>query len=370
MYTTRQPPPQEPALSATALPSALPASPPRPQWAPPFAEIRDKRENGRYYTAGNPFDHPAFLAWAERARLRSATVLEPFAGANSLIERLREMGLCSAFASFDAAPASPDVQRRDTLADFPEGYDVCVTNPPWLARNSAAWRGLAFPDTRHDDLYKVALERCLDNCPFVAALVPDSFIRAGLFHDRLFAFVSLTADMFADTGHPVGLALFDDAVGQPDRMRGEVVLPTAPLFDDAVGQPDRMQVWSGDLYVGDLAEMEARCPKPLPGGAGIAFNEPRGNAGLLALDNTIEASIRFCDVRELAGYHVKPSGRAITVIAVDGPVRIAEWNAALTAFRGETRDALMTAYKGIRKDGMYRRRCDWALARGIIHQVG
>ena len=370
MYTTRQPPPQEPALSATALPSALPASPPRPQWAPPFAEIRDKRENGRYYTAGNPFDHPAFLAWAERARLRSATVLEPFAGANSLIERLREMGLCSAFASFDAAPASPDVQRRDTLADFPEGYDVCVTNPPWLARNSAAWRGLAFPDTRHDDLYKVALERCLDNCPFVAALVPDSFIRAGLFHDRLFAFVSLTADMFADTGHPVGLALFDDAVGQPDRMRGEVVLPTAPLFDDAVGQPDRMQVWSGDLYVGDLAEMEARCPKPLPGGAGIAFNEPRGNAGLLALDNTIEASIRFCDVRELAGYHVKPSGRAITVIAVDGPDRIAEWNAALTAFRGETRDALMTAYKGIRKDGMYRRRCDWALARGIIHQVG
>ena len=330
------------------MPSASPESPPRPQWAPPFAEIRDKRANGRYYTAGNPFDHPAFLAWAEQARLRSATVLEPFAGANSLVERLREMGLCSAFASFDAAPASLDVQRRDTLADFPAGYDVCVTNPPWLARNSAAWRGLAFPDTRHDDLYKVALERCLDNCPFVAALVPDSFIRAGLFHDRLFAFVSLTADMFADTGHPVGLA----------------------LFDDAVGQPGRLQVWSGDFYVGDLAEMEARRPKPLPGGADVAFNEPRGNAGLLALDNTVEASIRFCDVRELAGYRVKPSGRAITVIAVDGPVRIAEWNAALTAFRVETRDALMTAYKGIRKDGMYRRRCDWALARGIIHHVG
>ncbi len=319
--------------------------------------MRGKRENGRYYTAGNPFDHPAFLAWAELARLRSSTVLEPFAGANSLVQRLQEMGLCSAFASFDAAPASPDVQRRDTLADFPAGYDVCVTNPPWLARNSAAWRGLAFPDAPYDDLYKVALERCLDNCPFVAALVPDSFIRAGLFHDRLFAFVSLKADMFADTGHPVGLALFDDYSG------------LAPL-DGYVGRPDRMQVWSGDAYVGDLAQMEARRPKPLSGRAAVAFNEPCGNAGLLALDNTIEASIRFCDVRELAGYRVKPSGRAITKIAVDGPVRIADWNAALSAFRVETRDALMTAYKGIRKDGMYRRRCDWALARGIIHYVG
>ena len=339
---------REGALSTTALRSAFAAvSPPRPRWAPLTVAEHRKRANGRYYTAGNPFDHPAFLAWAELARLRSATVLEPFAGANSLIKRLQEMGLCKAFASFDAAPASPDVQRQDTLADFPQGYDVCVTNPPWLARNSATSRGIAFPDTRYDDLYKVALERCLDNCPFVAALVPESFIRAGLFHERLFAFVSLTADMFADTGHPVGLALFA-----------------------AVGHPDHIQVWSGANYVGDLAQLAARRPAPLPDGPDVRFNDPLGNVGLIAVDNTTEASIRFCDGRELAGYPVKPSGRAITKMRVDGPVRIAEWNDALAAFRAETRDVLMTCFKGIRKDGLYRRRCDWALARGIVHRVG
>ena len=310
--------------------------------------MRGKRQNGRYYTAGNPFGHPAFLAWAELARLRYATVLEPFAGANSLIARLQEMGLCRTFASFDVAPANTDVRRRDTLADFPTGYDVCVTNPPWLARNSATARGLAFPDTRHDDLYKVALEQCLAHCPFVAALVPESFVRAGLFHDRLFAFVSLTADMFTDTGHPVGLA----------------------LFDDSIGHPNHIQVWSGEEHIGNLAQLAARRPKPLPGGAEVAFNDPFGNAGLIALDNTIEASVRFCDVRELAGYAVKPTGRHITKITVDGPVRIAEWNEALAAFRADARDMLMTCYKGIRKDGLYRRRCDWALARGIIHRVG
>lgn len=338
-----------PPLSATALRSASPAvSPSRPRWAPLTVAEHRKRANGRYYTAGNPFGHPAFLAWAEPARLRYSTVLEPFAGANSLIERLREMGLCKAFASFDIAPAHPDVQRRDTLADFPAGYDVCVTNPPWLARNSATSRGLAFPDTRHDDLYKVALETALARCPFVAALVPESFIRAGLFHDRLFAFISLTADMFADTGHPVGLA----------------------LFDDSIGHPDRIQVWSGEDYVGDMAQLTSRRPSPLPDGAEVRFNDPFGNVGLIAVDNTTEASIRFCDGRELAGYAVKPSGRAITRMFVDGAVRIAEWNDALAAFRVETHDVLMTCFKGIRKDGMYRRRCDWALARGIVHHVG
>ena len=318
------------------------------RWAPLTVEEHSKRQSGRYYTAGNPFSHPAFLAWAELAKLRYGTILEPFAGANSLISHLQSMGLCSAFSSFDIAPASPDVRYRDTLTDFPNGYEVCVTNPPWLAKNSAAVRGLAFPDSRYDDLYKVALGQCLENCRFVAALVPESFIRANLFQERLLFFISLRASMFEDTGHPVGLA----------------------LFDDTLGHPDSVQVWSGDRHLGNLAELEQTRPRPLPDGPEVIFNEPRGNVGLIALDNTVKASVRFCDVAELADYAVKPTGRHITKLAVDGPVRITEWNDALTEFRNETHDVLMTCYKGIRRDGMYRRRCDWALARGIIHDVG
>lgn len=310
-----------------------------------FYEASAKRRNGRYYTAGNPFDHPAFLDWSARARLPERPVLEPFAGANSLIGHLQQMGLCREFRSFDIDPAHPQVQRRDTIADFPEGGEVCVTNPPWLARNSAAVRGMPFPDTPYDDLYKAAVGKCLDNCAFVAALVPESFIRAELFTDRLSAFVSLTSSLFLDTGHPVGLALFDEQ-------------PSAET-----------EVWSGRHHVSGLAELKKLRPRLADDGPQIRFNIAEGNVGLIALDNTAGPSIRFCNVEELSDYKVKNTGRHITKMMVDGPVDLASWNVYLADFRRRTWDVLMTSYKGIRKDGMYRRRLDWQLARGIIHNA-
>ena len=304
-----------------------------------------KRQNGQFFTAGNPFYHHAFLAWAEQSHLQSNTILEPFAGANSLIGHLEEMGLCSASISYDIHPSDKRVKYKDTLASFPEGFDVCVTNPPWLAKNSATVRGLSFPDCCYDDLYKLALEKCLDNCRWVAALVPESFICARLFQKRLTDFVSLPTGLFKDTGHPVGLALFQ------------------PTFTENV------RVWFGATQVGLLSEIEALRPKPKPGGPSVRFNEPNGNVGLIALDNTYTASIRFCPVNELSGYPIKRSGRHITKLQVDTEIQIKEWNEFLENFRARTNDVLMTSYKGIRKDGMYRRRLDWDLARGIIHHA-
>ena len=304
-----------------------------------------KRQDGRFYTAANPFRHRAFRAWAAAAGLPDAPILEPFAGSNRLIRFLEQMDLCRDSRSFDIEPAGPRVRRRDTIRSFPTGYEVCVTNPPWLARNSAAFRGLPFPECRYDDMYKLCLEKCLVNCPWVAALIPESFIRTGLFRARLRAFVSLTARMFEDTGHPVGLALFG-----PDWMA------------DAA-------VWSGARRIGSLSELERLRPRPMADGPRIRFNDAAGNVGLIALDNTRTASIRFCEVRELADYRVKTTGRHITKITVRGPIRIDAWNAYLRDFRERTHDVLMTCYKGIRKDGRYRRRLDWQLARGIVHHA-
>lgn len=305
-----------------------------------------KRAAGQYYTRGNPFaGNRPFLRWARQAGLPGGRVLEPFAGNNSLIEMLAAMDLCRHSSSFDIDPGAKAVRRRDTLARFPRGYDICVTNPPWLAKNSATARGLPFPACRHDDLYKHALELCLQHCGYVAALVPESFITANVFHERLQAFVSITAEIFSDTKNPVGLALF---------------------VPDAVAATE---VWSGRTRLGLLAELQRHRPVPQAGAVQVRFNEPDGNVGLFALDNTREASIRFCDVKELAGYQVRPSCRSITKLHVDGKVKIKEWNRLLRRFRAATHDVLMTSYKGIRKDGMYRRRCDWALARGVIHQA-
>lgn len=304
-----------------------------------------KRTQGIYYTTGNPFNNPAFKDWAECAKLSKSVILEPFAGANSLIQMLGDMRLCNQFASYDLKPAEKDVRQLDTLSHFPQGYSVCVTNPPWLAKNSATARKLPFPQTQYDDLYKFALDKCLRNCEWVAALIPESFIRANLFRNRLKHFVSLTRKMFNDTGHPVGLALF-----QPE-MSGDIM------------------VWRDDKMIGLLSMLEQAYPKVPENPILLSFNEPEGNVGLLALDNTYEASIRFCDVNELKGYAVKPTGRHITKIKVNAEIRIKDWNDCLMSFRAITQDVLMTCYKGIRKDGQYRRRLDWNTARGIVNYV-
>lgn len=304
-----------------------------------------ERTIGRFFTANNPFQLAVFKRWAKVAGLPSSHVLEPFAGSSKLINYLEEMGLCNNASCYDIQPAAKGVQMRDTLAYFPQGFDVCVTNPPWLAKNSATVRGLPFPECQYDNLYKLALEKCLEHCGFVAALVPESFIRAGLFQDRLADFVSLTSRLFNNTGHPVGLALFR---------------PESSLD---------VRVWLDGRCIGLLRELETKRPIPRLEGADIRFNDPNGNVGLIALDNTRQASIRFCDVRELSDYEVKPTGRHITKLSVNGNVNIDKWNDCLNRFRRETWDVLMTCYKGIRRDGMYRRRLDWRLARGIIHHA-
>ena len=151
--------------------------------------------------------------------------------------------------------------------------------------------------------------------------------------------------MFSDTGHPVGLALFHPL----------------PVVD--------VKIWSRRERIGWLSDLESLRPVPRKDGPEVKFNDPDGNVGLIALDNTKTASIRFCKASELANYTVKRTGRHITKINVSGRIRINTWNNYLHSFREQTRDVLMTCYKGIRKDGKYRRRLDWELARGIVHNA-
>lgn len=301
-----------------------------------------KRRSGRYYTVGNPFDRVPFRDWACRAGLPRQVILEPFAGRNSLIHHLEGMGLCQECRSYDIAPAARDVVRRDTLRDFPEGYSVCITNPPWLAKNSATRRGIPFEGAPYDDVYKAALARCLTNCRHVAALLPESFLNWGRLQERLQAFISLPAELFADTRQPVALALFGPDTGQ-----------------DPV-------LWSGDRCLGTLNRLrDCLPPRPLTRSDAV-FNCRDGNLGLIAFDNVREASIRFCAAEEIDPGEIKHSSRFITRIRVNLPVDIVLCNRVLREFRHQTGDMFLTPYRGLRKDGCYRRRLDYATARFIL----
>ncbi len=321
----------------------------------------EKRASGRYYTRGNPFQLEPFRTWAKASNLAEQITLEPFAGAKDIPQLIDAANLqCRDWAFFDIQPGAEGIAQCDTLADFPKGFDVCITNPPWLARNSATRRGLPFPEaTCYDDLYKYALEQCLTHCGWVAAIIPEAFIRSGLFLQRLHDFISLVpqtqdktnyppdkggrggAVMFEDTEHPVGLALF------------------AP---DATSD---VSVWRNNQLLGGINELRRHLPQP-SSNRSIVFNDPEGNLGLIAIDNTVSASIRFCPPEELKDYPIRVHCRSITKIGVPWYVDIDMLNARLATIREKTHDVFLTAFKGMRRDGHYRRRLDWALSRAIV----
>lgn len=312
-----------------------------------------KRANGQYYTQGNPFKFKPFEIYSEQCNLSGNTVLEPFAGNGDiprLIDCLMHINDVEWYL-YDINPTNIGIIERDTLSDFPKGFDICITNPPWLARNSATRRGLPFPELCvYDDLYKYAIEQCLINCKWVAAIIPESFIRSGLFVDRLLHFVSIVPNnnsekfsMFSDTEHPVGLALFGPDI----------------TYD--------VSVWRNDFYLGSINQLRKYLPTK-SSNKDIVFNDSKGNLGLISIDNTISPSIRFCDTEELMHYQVSHKCRSITKISVPEYIHkdIQTLNNILNDIRNNTYDIFLTAFKGLRKDGYYRRRLHFSLARSII----
>ena len=214
-----------------------------------------KRELGQYFTTYNPFQNSGFLNWAYECDLSKTTILEPFAGSNNLINMLQDMGLCTDFKSFDIEPKNKFVKRRDTLKNFPKGFKVCITNPPYLAQNSAKRRNLEFPNIIYDDLYKYSLEKCLENCDYVGAIIPASFFNANIFRERLSHYILLNSKMFNDTEHPVCLALFKKSSEDVD------------LYND-------------NKYLGKLSDLKKKLPKSNIN-MDIRFNIPNGNLGLI-----------------------------------------------------------------------------------------
>ncbi len=318
-----------------------------------FDFIDNKRTKGQYFTQYNPFDNKAFQDWANECNLEENTILEPFAGSNNLIKMLQNMGLCNNFISYDIEPKDENVLFKDTLKDFPSNHDICITNPPYLAQNSAKRRGLFYPKTKYDDLYKFALDKCLENCKNVGAIIPASFLNSQLFRDRLSHYILLNGKMFNDTEHPVCLALFK-------------------------GQSKDVDLYQDREFIGKLSEFEKKLPKA-ENKVEMKFNDKAGKIGLIAIDNTIEASIRFCNGNEINPEKVGSSSRSITRISIarrsaslidcDIEKLIKNLNEMLNGFRKETYDIFLTPFKGLRKDNKYRRRLDYALARDVINQV-
>lgn len=346
-----------------------------------------KREHGQWMTDGDPFYLP--VVTGELSRIirglsgddgRRVVACEPYAGALSLpryvLGDVDGAGLLDWFA-FDIEP-NPEpvmsgvrVREADTLGSIPlpvgddgspvdavndygYAYDLIVTNPPYLARNSATRRGIVFPGTtRRDDLYQVALDTCLSSAAYTVAIIPESFITSKYPKDRCIMCVSLRHGLFTDTDCPVCLAFFGPV---PTGAGMRIITNSGESLGtlDSLLRLDRELLGDGDS-AGFL-----RC------------NDPNGDVGLHATDGSTR-SIRFTRASEddIPASSVKVSSRSLSRISrTDGkPItddQIERANRLLNQWRDDTGEILMTAFKGPRRDGGYRRRLSFRDATRIL----
>ena len=327
----------------------------------------NKKLYGQFFTINNPFFRDVFMKWVKVNDTHGSDIfIEPFAGANNIVNMIREMGLKNEWRCYDISPnednQAPDVAitEQDTLANYPKGVgNVAITNPPYLARNSATRDGMSFPDTKHDDLYKHSLEVMLEHTPYVAAIIPASFLQTALFRNRLYAVVLLECKMFGDTDCPVCLAMFVPS----DKKSLPITIKSHCITGDA------FVVYSNDHLIGTFKKLAAILPSGYDGVC--VFNDPAGSIGLKAIDDTKGRSIGFVNGDDIDPADIKTSSRHKTRIQVnlqgaDRDKVIAEANAIISSLRTQTHDALLTTFKGLRNDGLYRRRISFAQAKQIL----
>lgn len=288
---------------------------------------------------------------------RATTFLDPFAGEGNLLEisasvfGLRTRGLDISAEGWE---------QNDSLRRIPSRRgEMIITNPPYLARNSARRKGLwdevgeYLEERGRDDLYQVALDRCLEAAEVVVAIIPETVLLSKYPKTHLALVAVIEDQMFSDTETPVCVACFDTATQ---------VVP---------------QVYLGGERIATLPEVLA-CRLEPTGLVDMRFNSPRGQIGLRAVDGVDPAErLRFMRAGEL-GYpqdRLKHSSRHMTFVEIpsleecqlDGVLATA--NQLLNEVRLASRDLALSPFKGNNRNGLRRRRLDYTLARALLESA-
>ena len=188
---------------------------------------------------------------------------------------------------------------------------------------------------------------------WVAAIIPESFItcKDDALKSRLWSVISLNCEMFQETDAPVCLALFH----------------SKPTSDTFLWQADGYQIGTYQS-LSQLNQLSSYLTK-------LKFNDPSGPLGLYACDNTKSPSICFVKGTEIEAHRIKGTSRAITRISGESLSIlskkrlnrfIVQCNRNLNQWRSQTHDIFLTSFKGLRDDGLYRRRLDWNNAARLI----
>ena len=295
---------------------------------------------GQYYTTTDPFNNSgAFRSWYQM--VPKDTILEPFAGAGHLFSYVN-----AEWHGYDIEPNHPDVVYRDTFKEFPTGYRVCITNPPYLAKTVVSRKKLPITLT-HEDMYLDALQLMLDNCEYVAAIIPSTFWNQRLFKNRLYAWDKFDMQLFSDTDAPAGVAYFVPHRVEHTRtfVNGEEIVLTSDNTPIKTDFPVRFNPR-------DLAPILVN---------GIDTNTQNNIHLRMLQDDDVPSLVNSAGECKSTNRNHFPIESTI-VKETDLPAI----NAMIDQWRHETKDFFLTSFKSPMASGKYRKRISFLEVRWLL----
>ena len=316
-----------------------------------------KTRGGQFHTVRHAWLKPQvqrFIASAGRV-----DIVDPFAGNGDIFAALRPLLPEADFVGFDLDPACA-WQINDSLKRVPKvDGAMVVTNPPYLAKHSAARKGVLhqvesyYRESGLNDLYLIAMRTCTAAYPRGVFIVPETFLNSGHVFAGIESITVILEDIFNDTDNPVCVVCYDR---------------------DHTGAPD---VYVGDERIGRYPDIMALRPKPT-GAIDIRFNVIGAPVGLRAIDlPSAGKKISFMPAADMEydTSGIKISSRLMTFVKVAGvsSENVLDYcrraNRILAQLRERSHDAILSPFKGNAKDGTRRRRLDYELARAILEQA-
>ena len=281
-----------------------------------------------------------------------AKVIDPFAGGGDLLKPFMDN------YEVDGYDIDKDFGwgLNDSLKSIPAHHgDLCITNPPYLAKVSASKNKLdnvkeyfnLFPSI--EDLYIIGINQCLNSFNYGVAIIPETYQLSSNKSKRIRSINILEENPFEDTAHPVIVIAW------------------------GIEETDDYDIYKNDQLIGTFKELNELCIKPLKLDKKlIKFNQHNGNFGAICFDNTGTERIRFTTSDNITS-PVKISSRSSSKILINTDVDmnqlIIDCNEILEHYRSSTHDVFLAPFKGNSKSGVRRRRLDFFTARCIIEHA-
>ncbi len=316
-----------------------------------------KTSLGQFFTKNHFWLKDHILEFIEKTDADIA--FDPFAGGGDLLKVAKKIGF-SKTLGFDIDRAL-GWKVNDGLKKINKiEKSIIITNPPYLTNYSAKRKKIYkrvsqyFEACGYDDIYQLAIEKCMENNDYGLMIIPETFINSSFPKNRLESVTIIEDSMFNDTENPICVICFDKRF----KCYNEI------------------KVYKNENYVGTLGELEKMRKIPRKS-VNIKFNSLGGQIALRAVDTTrAEKPIKFMKPEEI-DYDlstIKVSSRLITLIKMSIEEKmlnqIIEYsNSILSEFRKETSDILLSPFKGNKKNGERRRRLDYQTARAILEEA-